>query len=80
MVRASCENNINTESCVHQLNLKFNVTGNIEMMKLLIENGIDIDAVNNDGQSALIRALFRGNSFLHPNKDFYERNECDFLV
>lgn len=42
--------------------LKFYVTGNIGMMKLLIENGINMNAVNNDNYSALIKAIFRGSS------------------
>lgn len=43
---------------------QFNVTGNINMMKLLIENDADVNAVNNDNQSALIKAIAEGNLFL----------------
>lgn len=34
------------------------------MMKLLIENDADVNAVNNDNQSALIKAIAEGNLFL----------------
>lgn len=40
-------------------------------MKLLIGNGADINAVNNDNQSALINAILRGKSvfFKFLNKE-----------
>lgn len=38
----------------------FDVTGNIGMMELLVENGANINAVNNNNETALIKALNRG--------------------
>lgn len=42
-------------------NSKFTVTGHTNIMELLIENGANINAVNNDNESALIKALLNGN-------------------
>lgn len=58
-------NRNNTFKIVQSLQNNLNViTGDIDMMRLLIENGANINAVNNSNQSALITAIAKGIFFL----------------
>lgn len=52
--------------CEIKINIIFNITGPESMIKLLIENGADVNAVGFNGSTALTWATYNGkNSLSH---------------
>lgn len=50
----------------------FLCSGNSDIAKYLIENGADVNAVTNDGNSPLIEAVKKGTQVIHIDKFFIE--------
>jgi ankyrin repeat protein len=54
--------------------------GQLEMVKLLLSHGADINAVDENGHSALILACRKGNASVVSEKDFFLASSVSFLL